>query len=360
LEQPPAHRVADLLERDRCCNGRRGCFRDHPSKSECTRRRRIAAAPWAPSMRIARTRPLAFRDPTEGGVMFRQVIVGVDGRPAGRDAIALARVLVAPEGRLTLVHVHHGELESTGAADEDSRRLLARERDAAAIEGELAPLAAPSVGRGLHHAAEALPADLLVVGSCSRGFVGRVLVGNDTRAALNGAPCAVAVAPLGYATDLRAIATVGVGYDGSPESKNALALAREVAGRHGAVLKALDVVQIPASSWSSFAGAAWGTALEEFVDGARRDVDSLDGVDGDVVLGIAGEELAAFGERVDLLVVGSRGYGPVRRLMLGSTSEYLAGHARSPLLVLPRTAAQAPDTPAADGERVTGVTPPPA
>jgi nucleotide-binding universal stress UspA family protein len=285
--------------------------------------------------------------------MFRQVIVGVDGRPSGRDAIALARVLVAPEGRITLVHVHHGELGSGGTADapgdDDARRLLEQERDATAVDAELAPVPAPSVGRGLHQAVESLDADVLVVGSCSRGFIGRVVVGNDTRAALNGAPCAVAVAPLGYATDLREIRTVGIGYDGSPESKEALALAREVAGRHGAVLRALQVVQLPASPWSSFAGAAWGTALEELIDGAGRDLDALDGVDGDVVVGLAGEELAEFGERVDLLVVGSRGYGPVRRLILGSTSEFLAGHARSPLLVLPRSATAATDAPADEG-----------
>jgi nucleotide-binding universal stress UspA family protein len=282
--------------------------------------------------------------------MFRQVIVGVDGRPAGRDAIALARVLVAPDGRLTLVHVHHGKLASGGAAGapaEDAQRLLERERVMTAIDAELAPTPAPSVGSGLHHVAESLDADLLVVGSCSRGFVGRVLVGNDTRAALSGAPCAVAVAPLDYATDLRAIATVGVGYDGSTESMSALALAREVAGSHGAALRALDVVQLPASP-SVFAGAAWGGALESLVDGARHAIDALDGVEGDVAIGLAGEELAQFGEHVDLLVVGSRGYGPVRRLILGSTSEYLAGHARSPLLVLPRSALPPADDPAVE------------
>ena len=55
--------------------------------------------------------------------------------------------------------------------------------------------------------------------------------------------------------------------------------------------------------------------------------------------GLAGEELAAFGDQVDILVVGSRGYGPVKRLVLGSTSAYLQRHARCPLLVLPRIAA---------------------
>ena len=92
-----------------------------------------------------------------------------------------------------------------------------------------------------------------------------------------------------------------------------------------------------------------GTTLTELEDDARRRLGSLADVDAEVVLGIPGEELAAFGERLDLLVVGSRGYGPMRRLMFGSTSNHLAGHARCPLLVLPRVADAAVEA-AGDGE----------
>ena len=53
--------------------------------------------------------------------------------------------------------------------------------------------------------------------------------------------------------------------------------------------------------------------------------------------GYPGEELAVFSASLDLLVVGSRSYGPVRRLVLGSTSQYLERYARCSLLVMPRT-----------------------
>ncbi|HEV3318115.1 MAG TPA: universal stress protein [Solirubrobacteraceae bacterium] len=46
-------------------------------------------------------------------------------------------------------------------------------------------------------------------------------------------------------------------------------------------------------------------------------------------------------------MVGSRGYGPVKRLVLGSTSDYLQRHARCPLVVLPRTTAS-PAEPSVD------------
>jgi hypothetical protein len=42
--------------------------------------------------------------------MFDNVLVGVDGRQGGRDAIALARRLCAPEARIALAHVDGSDL----------------------------------------------------------------------------------------------------------------------------------------------------------------------------------------------------------------------------------------------------------
>jgi nucleotide-binding universal stress UspA family protein len=47
---------------------------------------------------------------------------------------------------------------------------------------------------------------------------------------------------------------------------------------------------------------------------------------------------ARLGDGVDLLIVGSRGYGPLYRLMHGSVSHYLVAHVACPLLILPRAA----------------------
>ena len=41
---------------------------------------------------------------------------------------------------------------------------------------------------------------------------------------------------------------------------------------------------------------------------------------------------------MDLLVVGSRGYGPLRRVLLGSVSSELMHSAPCPVMVVPRTA----------------------
>ena len=281
--------------------------------------------------------------------MFTNVLVGVDGRPGGRDAIALARQLAEPPPRLTLTHVYGGAwligraaaLILAAGAD-SSEELLGREAAATAVQADLVSWPSRSVGRGLHELVELKQIDLLVVGSARRGIVETVLTGDHTIASLNGASCAVAIAPTGYAERERRLDKLGVGDDGSEESEQALQAARALAGRHGSAISALSVVSLqsipngdanPPANWT---GVTAGVIQEE-----RRRLQSLDGVDGDAVYGEPGDELLRFGEHLDLLIVGSRGYGPVGRLFNGSTSTFLARHASCPLLVLPRRAARA-------------------
>lgn len=278
--------------------------------------------------------------------MFKNVLVGVDDRQGGRDAIALATRLVDAEGKLTLVNVHSGVLGSVEAVSPDaisaererSHALLEDERKRAGVEAELLSVVSTSPGRGLHQQAEEGHADLIVVGSCSRGAFGRAMLGDDTRAALNGAPCAVAVAAHGYAEAPTPIASVGVGYDGSPESRAALATAHDLAALMRANVIALEVVSMPTSAYTGLVPPAIGESMDVMLKEATERMRALPDVDGRAVYGFAGEELAAFGDELDLLVVGSRGYGPLKRLIVGSTSEYLERHARCSLLVLPRAA----------------------
>jgi nucleotide-binding universal stress UspA family protein len=279
--------------------------------------------------------------------VFKNVLAGVDGRPNGRDAIALASRLTDPDGRLTLANVDSAGLRPTGAVSpvlvreerEASAKMLEGERAAVgASAAELITLVALSPGAALHRQAEEQGADLLVVGSCSHGTVGRVMLGDDTRTALNGAPCAVAIASVGYAGNAAPIRRVGVAYNGSPESGAALAVARELAAQNNASVHALDVVSIPTYAFTGMgiAPPAIGYDIDEMLKEANGRVKELSGVEGHAVYGLAGEELAAFGDELDILIVGSRSYGPVRRLVLGSTSDYLERHARCSLLVLPR------------------------
>ncbi len=265
--------------------------------------------------------------------MFKNVLVGVDGRPNGRDAIALAAQLLDAEGKLTLANVHHGEMAEQLR---ESHELLEQERAQAGVDADLISVVSSGPGRGLHEQADRMGADLLVVGSCSRGALGRAMLGDDTRAALNGAACAVAVAPIGYSEHPAPLAKIGVAYNDSPESRAALAAAQVLATRTRATIHALEVVSVPSVAYTGIVPAALGESIDVLLQQASSRMQQLPGVEGRAVYGLAGEELARFGEEMDILVVGSRGYGPVRRLVLGSTSEYLQRHARCPLLVLPR------------------------
>jgi len=282
--------------------------------------------------------------------MFNEVLVGVDARSGGHDALALARQLVSSDGRLTLGHVDDAgaaifernlTLSFDAAGHQATTRLLEEEQRAAGPEVGLVRVSAASTGEGLHRLTEAHEADLLVLGSCSRGRLGRAMLGDDTRDSLNGASCAVAVAPLGYAGRRRDLSVIGVAYDGKPDSRAALAAARELAARNGAVIRVCQVISPPSYAYSPF-GMGWTENIEFTLTGAQERLGELAGVDGRVVYGVAGEELASFSRDVDLLVVGSRGYGPVQRLIHGSTSNYLLGHARCILLVLPRTGGPRP------------------
>jgi nucleotide-binding universal stress UspA family protein len=235
-------------------------------------------------------------------MMFDNVLVGVDGRPYGRDAMTLASRLKDPGARLTLAFVRSGSL----AEDlEGSSKLLEQERSAANLQAELVGVPAASPGRGLHEQAERQHADLLVVGSCARSALGRAMLGDDTRAALNGAGCAVAIASHGFAQRSEPIAKV--------------------------------------------VAPAIGDTIDALLKEASARMQQLSGVEGRAAYGLTGEELAAFSDEVDLLVVGSRSYGPAKRLVLGSTSNYLERHARCSLLVLPRLASPGGD--AADSQR---------
>lgn len=277
--------------------------------------------------------------------MFDKIIVGVDELSGGRDAITLARELAGGTGEIAFAHVYiESPLPARGspgvfAAGEDRRsmELLKAVRAETGIDAVLHPVASPFVGRGLHELAERIHADLLVVGSSHHGLLGRVFQGDAMRAALNAAPCAVAIAPLGFAQRSAVLGEIGVGYDGSPESRNALAVARALAAPRGARVSVFEAVTPPPRGYADPRHRD-PFELEAEVDRTRERLAALGDVEAHAAYGDPAEELALYGASVDLLIIGSRGYGPVARLIHGNTSLALARSARCPLLVLPRSA----------------------
>ena len=284
--------------------------------------------------------------------MFNAIIVGVDGRAGGRDALALAaNINRSDAGRLLAVHaypydfftrrVDEPELESI--MHSAAMQTLAQELELADVHA--IPIAVPdgSPARALHLAAAREHAGLIVVGSAHRGPLGRVLAGDVTTATLHGAPCPVLVAPAAYALRGGRLETIGVGFDGSPESRAAVGLARDLAATVDARLHVIGVVATshPGGPFPSYR-PDWAehTRLrhEEATDHIEAIIAELGtGVTGDVLAGDPAQELAYEGKFVDLMVTGSRNYGPIRRVMVGSTSASLVRHAPCPVLVTTRT-----------------------
>ena len=297
--------------------------------------------------------------------MFEKALVGVDHRQGGRDAIALAKQL-APRAEFTLAHVYAMTVPATRGGGlvietelDRAREILRQRREEASVNASVAVCAGSSVGTALHELANDSGADLIVIGSCHRGPLGRVLNGDDARATLHGAPCAVAIAPAGYAERAEPIAQIGVGFNGSPESARAFAAAQELAGRHRAQLKAMSVVWLPPApaagpDTDEHPSAAWKRMHEQF-----QSLPGSEGIEDEIGYGDSDKALADFSEGLDLLVVGSRGQRLLARLLNGSTSDYLARHTHSPLLVVPGAAAgeraDAPDGKHGDpGRRAVG------
>lgn len=290
---------------------------------------------------------------------FKTIIVGVDGREGGRDALALAGLLQRSLGsKLIAVHAypdsffvgHGADPVHEAAVRDDSFALVSRDLEDAGLQATTVMIDDDSAGRALHDVAESRAADLIVVGSDRHGPLGRVLPGDVTASTLHASPCAVAVAPRGYSEQEHEIRTIGVGFDGSPEAEMALEAAVATAQATGARLDVTRVVQlaVPIGGWAP------GTAMvvvetertmhKEAKEQVAQVIERI-GVDavGHTLGGAAHTELARLSERVDLLVVGSRSYGPLRRLLLGSTSSKLVREAACPVIALPRGAAETED-----------------
>jgi nucleotide-binding universal stress UspA family protein len=271
--------------------------------------------------------------------MFGTVVVGVDGRSGGDDAVALTRSLAGPGDRIIALHAHPDGTPVGELVERDALALLDR---ADLDDGwERRAVADLSPARALQRAAESEGAGLVVIGPSHRSPAGRAVAGDVARSVLHGAPCPVAVASAGTAEHARLIRSIGVGVDDRPASRAALALAVALATERQATLRLLRAVSPPTAFAPAYAYTYdWTTMLEQDSRAARSDLEELAaGLDVpavvDVEIGSADERLEALSRGVDLLVVGSRGWGAFRRVVLGSTSDHVVHHASCPVVVVP-------------------------
>lgn len=305
-----------------------------------------------PEMRASKPRPGGRRR----SPAIARIAAGIDGFPEGQDAATLGRLLAEATGaELMLVAVHTVPLLppaaelSAASLRKESQRILRQTRDSFAPGARTVTATDHSVARSLQRVVERHHRDLLVLGSSRQGPEGRVRIGKRTRQLLCHFECALAVAPRGMHTDPRPLRSVGVGYDGKPESKAALALAASIAAGAGAQLEMLAVVddRPPGLGWSSLprvVGSTWDDLIQTEMERIREQAVTAGqrtkaGPDVMVARGRPAGALLEFSQTVDLLVIGSRRWGPAARVLLGSTGEALLHDAASSVLVVPRPAA---------------------
>ena len=277
------------------------------------------------------------------GALPGDAVAGFDGSERGADAVRLGAVLARTTGhRLRVVRVQPlpSEADQRVAAERMSGELEPVLKPLG-VRAEAVPVDGGSPARVLQGLAEADDVGVLVVGSTHRAGLGRVLPGSVAERLLSGAPCPVAVAPRGYEPlELRVIA---VGYDGSAEATAALELAAAIGKAAAATLRVI-AVRRPAPTAAAAQAEAIATAggsadlqtrLQAAVAALPAELRALPIIE-------RGEPahhlLTRAEERVDLMLLGSRGYGPVRAVLLGSVSATVVRAAPCPVLVTPRSA----------------------
>jgi len=248
-----------------------------------------------------------------GPPLYRKIVCGYEENERGEDALVLAkRVEERDGGELNVVHVEKG-------SPADALQALAE-------KGE---------------------ADLIVLGSTHHAAFGSVAPGSVAEHLLKGARCRLMIAPKGYGSKDHSqdrLRVVEVGFDGMAESQAALDEAARLASKFGGSIRIVGVsTPVPAMGAGAAAAAQAGaeagpdfqTRLHEAAAALPEGLRALPVLErGDPVAKLLAQ--AELG--VDLLVLGSRGFGPVMRLLIGSTSSKVIRAAPCPVLVVPRPA----------------------
>ena len=269
------------------------------------------------------------------------IVVAYNATEEAADGLALGQLLAELQGAELVVAPVFPHTPSSEVSDRETQRQFRRalaetHAEAARLLGndafELWPVFGEQVPAGIQALATDHGADMIVFGSPEHGPIGRVLLGSSAEEVVHGAPCAVAVAPHGLHKHPHiAPNVVGVAFDGSPESVAALDRGLVLARSAGAALR---VIAVEPSVWSRPMHGN-GSIAEEFA----RHCDKLEGdvgVERRFLHGDPATELARESHQLGLLVCGSRGVGPLRRVMLGSVSAAVMRSASCPLIVVPR------------------------
>ena len=289
------------------------------------------------------------------------VLVGFDGTADARRAVAFAAA-EATSRRVPLLILHAWSLPvsdvgfGTGvpwdhttldALRSDASALVAREAELVAanhpgLEVETAVAPGPPAAALIEASSEAC---ITVIGSHGRGgFLGQLLGGVSRQVATHATSPTIVVRPkVGDSTG-----HIVVGVDGSPDSQRALEFAFDMASRHSRELLVVHTWDVPPI------GALTGVPspeppqlLQDLADTEMRAmVEQLAGFGDEypdvqvhqrIIRGAPVSALSEAARGASLLVVGTRGRGGFRGLVLGSVSHGVLHHAPCPVAVVRTT-----------------------
>ena len=281
------------------------------------------------------------------------VLIGVDGSEDSRTALRWAAYIASGlELDLKVVEawqypsdailsIGRMELPPPHVAEEhieaQLRLLVDKELDADPERIDIEVARGPAAGVLLR----AIDADtrMAVVGSRGLGGFKGLLIGSVSRQIIEHADCPVTVVGPTVTVDPVRLETVVVAIDGSTHAARALRFAAELAPRLDAKLVVAHAIPPTPSDQRSIGEPrrrldARRDLVEEWC-GPLREA----GVDHQIVV-VEGDARSALLEvaqdrDADLLVVGSRGLGPVAKLLLGSVASSLAQHGELPLTIVP-------------------------
>jgi nucleotide-binding universal stress UspA family protein len=279
------------------------------------------------------------------------IVVGVEGSERSSDALALADLLAGLlGGPLVLAHNRPRDTPPNFLEPPQDEQLMRSISDSTSAQVEelvrhdhqpgihVTHAVSPAVG--LLEVADRENAQLLVVGPSHRSGLGRVHPGSVGEQLLSGAPAPVAIAPGGYADAQPSLGLVVSAFDGSPESRVALDWAAHLARSSDRRLRVISVHTPIAYSGFGFVAVSVDPTLRSDLE--RELAAAIAGYEGpvetNVLDGDAARTLVEASQAADILVMGSRGHGPLQAALLGGVSHDVVRHAACPVVIHPRCA----------------------
>jgi nucleotide-binding universal stress UspA family protein len=280
-----------------------------------------------------------------------EIIVGMDESDGAAHALRWAvNEAAGRDWHIEAVHawecLDRHQLEVTHTFDLDDNVAVARKVLAGSVERALGDGAAhidqdivcDQPGPAL--VARSIGANLLVVGARGLGGFKSLLLGSVSNHCIHHSHCPVVVVRPGIDPVRHVTERIVVGIDGSPTAQRALRWALDMARQSHATVEIVHAWQ------AAIVGGPFTPVTVDpkaSADAAERALDqalALEDTKGVHVarnLSCGGAALAIIDAAAgaDLVVVGSRGRGPLGRMLLGSVGNQVAHHAPCPVAVVP-------------------------